>query len=116
MLPPVPPRVKLGRMMAGIPVSATIALASSRSWATPDAGTPRPIRSMAARNSSRFSAFWIAFTSAPISSTPWRSSTPTSASDIARLSAVCPPIVGSTASGFSARMIFSTASMVIGSI
>ena len=33
MLPPVPPRVKLGRMIAGMPVSNTIRRASSREWA-----------------------------------------------------------------------------------
>ena len=53
---------------------------------------------------------------APISSTPYFSSTPFSASFIATLSAVCPPIVGSSASGRSRAMIFSTHSGVTGSM
>ncbi len=47
---------------------------------------------------------------APISSTPWRASAPFAASCIAVLSAVWPPMVGSSASGFSRAMIFSTIS------
>ena len=53
--------------------------------------------------------------SAPISSTPYRSSTPASCSATAVLSAVWPPSVGSRASGRSLAMIFSTISGVIGS-
>jgi len=45
-----------------------------------------------------------------------RASAPDFASAIAVLSAVCPPIVGRRASGFSLAMIFSTKSGVIGSI
>lgn len=53
--------------------------------------------------------------SAPISSTPYLSSTPASCSATAVLSAVWPPSVGSSASGRSLAMIFSTMSGVIGS-
>ena len=75
-----------------------------------------PIRAIASRNLSRSSARSITSARAPISSTPWRASAPEAASAIAVLSAVCPPIVGSRASGFSRAMIFSTTSGVIGSI
>ncbi len=46
----------------------------------------------------------------------WRSSTPLSASSRAQLSAVWPPIVGSTASGFSLAMMRSTVCQLIGSM
>ena len=48
--------------------------------------------------------------------TPWRASTPRSASFMATFSAVCPPIVGSSASGFSRSMTSSTNSGVTGSM
>ena len=51
----------------------------------------------------------------PITSTPCRSSTPALASASVRLSAVCPPTVGSTASGCSRAMIASRYSGVSGS-
>ena len=58
--------------------------------------------------------------SAPISSTPYRSSTPRSCSAIAVFSAVCPPRVASTASTGNraawSAMTFSTNSAVIGSM
>ena len=53
---------------------------------------------------------------APISSTPYFSSTPLSARSSAQLSAVCPPMVGNSASGFSLAMIFSTVCQLIGSM
>ena len=53
---------------------------------------------------------------APISSTPSSFSLPERCSAIAVLSAVCPPMVGSTASGFSLAMMRATTSGVIGSI
>jgi hypothetical protein len=48
------------------------------------------------------------FGAAPIISTPYFSSTPSLNSASAVLSAVCPPIVGSTASGRSFSMILAT--------
>ena len=68
-------------------------------------GVRRPISSMAVRNSRRSSARWMAFSSAPIISTSQRSSTPAPLSSMARLSAVCPPSVGSRASGRSTSMM-----------
>ena len=53
---------------------------------------------------------------APISSTPYFSSMPFLRSDSAQLSAVWPPIVGSSASGRSFSMILATISGVIGSM
>ena len=69
-----------------------------------DSAADRPRRS--SLNSCRSSPRWIASTSAPISSTPYCSSTPLSCSAIAAFSAVCPPRVGSSASGRSFSMIF----------
>ncbi len=53
---------------------------------------------------------------APISSTPKRSSVPSLTSAIATLSAVCPPIVGSKASGRSRSITLRTHSGVTGSM
>ena len=74
------------------------------------------MRSIASPNCLRSSAIAIARAVAPISSTPCFSSTPRSDSAIATLSAVWPPIVGSSASGFSRSMISSTNSGVTGSM
>ena len=75
----------------------------------------QPISRIASRNFSRSSATMIASICAPISLTPYFSSVPFSLSATARLSAVCPPTVGSTASGRSRAMIFSRNSGVSGS-
>jgi len=56
----------------------------------------------------RSSAVAMAVASAPINSTPWAASTPDSDSAMARLSAVCPPSVGRSASGFSRSMMRSS--------
>ena len=61
-------------------------------------GVASPIRAIASRKSSRSSAMSIAAALAPIISTPNFSSTPILFSDSAQFSAVCPPIVGSSAS------------------
>ena len=104
-------------MMSGmVPISAATLRASSIVCATPDLGTSRPILIIASLNLSRSSPFSIASAFAPISLTPWRSSAPLRTSSMAVLSAVWPPSVGRRASGFSAMMIFSTTSAVIGSM
>ncbi len=86
---------------------------------TERADSPWPILALTASttplNSSRSSPLLIASTSAPISSTPYFSSVPAACREIAVLSAVWPPRVGSRASGRSLAMIFSTNSGVIGS-
>jgi hypothetical protein len=128
MPPPVPPSVKLGRITIG----------SRRRRLARDAllhrhgvlervgdarlAEPRPMPVIASLNCSRSSAFWMACSLAPIISTPCRSRTPWCARSSAQLSAVCPPIVGSSAirsPGCSARsfsMIFSTTCQVMGSM
>ncbi len=78
-------------------------------------GTSRPSSIMASWNSCRSSATLMAGMEAPISFTPYLSSTPASCSATARLSAVCPPTVGRIASGFSRAMMRSTTSTVSGS-
>ncbi len=85
---PLPPRMKLGRTMMGKPISAAISSASSSEWAKPERGTSRPMSSMAALKRSRSSAVAMASGRAPITSTPERSSTPSSASCMVRLRAV----------------------------
>ncbi len=116
MPPPVPPSVKLGRMIAGSPIASSAAQPSSMLCAIAERGLSSPMLSIASRNLSRSSAFSIASALAPISSTPSRSSVPSFASASAVFSAVCPPIVGRTASGLSFSMILATNSGVIGSI
>ena len=71
---------------------------------------------MASLNFWRSSPFSMASAFAPINFTPYRSRIPAFTRSIAALSAVCPPRVGSSASGFSAAMIFSMISTVIGSM
>ena len=103
-------------MTAGRPVSSSTREASSSERAVPLFGMSRPMRIMAARNSSRSSALSIAAALAPISSQPSSASVPFSVSAFAMLSAVCPPIVGSSASGRSFSMILRTKAGVIGSM
>ena len=79
-------------------------------------GVINPIFFIAVLKSSLSSAFLIAFNDAPISSTLYFFNIPDSAKSIATLRAVCPPIVGKSASGFSFIIIFVTISGVIGSI
>src|SRR5438445_227175 len=71
----------------------TTALASSNDVAYPERGTASPMRSMACLNSLRSSAFLMAAILAPISSTPKRSSVPSSLSAPARFSAVSPQLL-----------------------
>ena len=116
MPPPVPASVKDGRMIAGKPISACAAQASSIVRTMRERGLSSPIASTASRKRWRSSAFSITSASAPIISTPYFSSTPFLASAMAAFSAVCPPIVGRSASGFSCAMMVSMKSGVIGSI
>ena len=112
---PTPPSVNDGRMIDGKPVLRTSDCASSSDRAYPLSGTPMPISFIASRNLSRSSATSMASTDAPMSSTPCRASAPFFASAMARFSAVCPPTVGSSASGRSRAMIASTMSGLSGS-
>ena len=106
MPPPVPPSVNDGRMTAGKPMLLLHLRAPPRGCArSPERAEPSPMRVIASLNISRSSALSIAFFDAPISSTSNLSSTPSRARSSAQLSAVCPPIVGSSASGRSRSMI-----------
>ena len=67
-------------------------------------------------NRSRSSALRIASADAPISRHPYFSSAPDSASASPTFSPVCPPRVGSKASGRSTAMICSTTAGVTGSM
>ncbi len=116
MPPPVPPSVNDGRSTAGKPMVACTSSACSRLCAIPERAEPRPMRVIAALNFSRSSALSIAFFDAPISSTSNLVSTPSRARSSAQFSAVCPPIVGSSASGRSRSMIVATICQVIGSM
>ena len=98
---PAPPRMKLGRIMRGKPIRSPTAMASSRDRANPEAGTSRPISSMAVLKRSRSSAVLMASALAPIISTPLASRTPRSKRAMARFRPVWPPRVGNRASGFS---------------
>ena len=107
--------VKLGRMTTGRPSSSTVDSTSFIEWHTRERGTSPPARATISLNSWRSSPRRIASMFAPISSTRYFSSTPASCSATAVFSAVCPPSVGSSASGLSRAMTASTNSGVIGS-
>ena len=81
-----------------------------------DCAVSRPISRIAFRNSSRSSAMSIAWREAAIISTPYFSSTPSRTRSSAVLSAVCPPMVGSSASGRSFSMMRATAFAFTGSM
>ncbi len=115
MPPPTPPIVNDGRMMTGKPTLSTAAIASSIDLTYQLSGTSAPISFIASRKRRRSSATLIDSICAPISSTPYFSSVPFSPSATARLSAVWPPTVGSTASGRSFSMIWARTSGVSGS-
>jgi hypothetical protein len=115
MPPPVPPSVKLGRTMHGKPIRAANSCPRCKLLMSCDSGVSRPILRIASLNRSRSSAFLMASILAPISSTPYFSSIPASASSTARFSPVCPPTVESSASGRSRRMISSRYGTVSGS-
>ena len=102
--PPWPPSVKAGRIATGSwssPPSATRASSGVRTIT--ERGTRRPTEAIASPKASRSSAVWIALAEAPINSISSSARTPACSSSIARLSAVCPPSVGSSASGRSRR-------------
>ena len=121
MPPPVPPRVKAGRMMAGRPICASASFAacmrsSSLAPCTMALGAVGwPMRSHISRKSSRSSAILIAESGVPRRRIGCRLKTPASSSATAMLSAVCPPSPASSPSGFSRSMMRSITSTVSGS-
>ena len=70
---------------------------------SPSAARAGPTEAIACPNASRSSAVWMALAEAPISSISSSASTPACSSSMARLRAVWPPSVGSSASGRSRR-------------
>ena len=101
-------------MMIGKPISSAAASASSILYAYIEKGRSIPILIIASLKAERSSPLLIASGFAPKNSIP--SSIPFSCILIATLSAVCPPIVGRTASTFSSWMIRSIISSLIGSM
>ena len=116
MPPPVPPSVNDGRTIAGNPTTSAARSAASTSVQNTARGISSPIFAIACANSPRSSAFSIAATLAPISWTPNSLRTPRFSSSSAQLSAVCPPIVGNTASGRSRSITRRTLSHSTGSM
>ena len=114
--PPVPPSVKEGLMITGSPILLRLERAFFNDWETKDFGVFKPILCIAFLNLSLSSAFDIASSSAPISSTPYSSRNPDSETSSETFRAVWPPMVGRSASGFSFLIIFFKISSVIGSM
>ena len=114
--PPLPPMVNEGRIMVGKPTSFCTPHASSIECAIPERAEPRPIFVIASLNLERSSALSIASGVAPINSHLYFSSTPCLCKSNAQFNAVCPPIVGKIASGFSFAMMRSKICQVIGSM
>ena len=109
MPPPEPPIVKLGRMIAGSFVRSRISRASATVVAMPEARHLEP--DLLHRRAEELSVLGLVDRLEVRADQLRRrtsSSTPASARAIARFSAVWPPIVGSSASGFSRAMICST--------
>ncbi len=103
-------------MMVGKPTIACTCFASSKECASAERGDARPIVAIAFLNFSRSSALSIASFFAPIISTLNLSRTPSRARSSAQFNAVCPPMVGSSASGRSFSMMRATICQVIGSM
>ncbi len=116
MPPPVPPSVNEGRMTQGRPTSSRAWRASSIVWTTLLFGTSSPMRIIASLKSCRSSALRMTSGCAASRTTPYFARTPRRSSSSATLRPVCPPMVGSSASGRSFAMICSTVSAVIGSM
>ena len=112
---PVPPNVYEGLITKGNPMRCAISFPSKNELAVADGATPMPISIINWRNFSRFSVISIAAISTPIICTPYFFQISISSALMQRLSAVCPPIVGSTASIFCSCNIFTMLWVVSGS-
>ena len=112
--PPVPPKVKEGRITIGKPISCANSFPSNNELAVLACATGTPNRIIHWRNSSRSSALSIALISTPIKRTLNRSQTPNSSHSLAKFKAVCPPMVGNTASISHSSKISSILSTVKG--
>ncbi|MNY21068.1 hypothetical protein D3C86_1545870 [compost metagenome] len=85
-------------------------------WAMPEIGQARPMSFIALSKRERSSALSMVSALAPIISTPNFSRMPCFSRASAQFSAVCPPMVGSRASGRSFSMILATVDHLIGSM
>ena len=102
-------------MIAGRPTSGSTSIAASKLFTRCERGDFRPILSIASRKRRRSSALSMTSPLAPIISTPNFSSVPSRSSARPVLRAVCPPMVGSRASGRSRSITLATIAGVIGS-
>ena len=91
-------------------------MASSTEFTVALSGTGSPISMISFLNKDLSSAFFIVSMGVPSGLTLYLSSMPASASSTARLSPVCPPIVGSKPSGRSLSIILTSTSAVSGSM
>ena len=114
--PPDPPKVKEGLIIAGNPIFLNTFFEFEKELSISDFGKSSLISLIAFLKRALSSAFDIADAFAPINSTLYFLSVPFFSIVIAVFNAVCPPIVGRIAQGFSFLIIFSTISGVIGSI
>ncbi len=103
-------------MTQGKPTVAWISCACGSECATAARGHSSPISRMALRNSSRSSAMSMASRDAAINSTPCLASTPSRTRSSAVFSAVWPPMVGSSALGFSFSMMRASVRQLMGSM
>ena len=112
--PPDPPKVNEGLITMGSPICCANSFPSSSELAVFASATGTPSAIIHFLNNSRSSALSIALISTPINRTLNRSHIPNSSPSLARLSAVCPPMVGSTASISFSSSICSMLSTVSG--
>ena len=96
--PPVPPRVNDGRITNGKPITCANSFPSKKLLATLLGATAMPIFTINCLNNSLSSAVLIAATSTPIILQLYCSQMPSSSASLHRFNAVCPPMVGKTAS------------------
>ena len=112
--PPVPPSVYEGRITKGKPIFCAASLPSKKELAIKEGATSNPMSIMCRRKASRFSVNSMAAMSTPIMRTPYFSQTPSLSASIARFKAVCPPMVGNTASILRSSKICTMLSTVSG--
>ena len=96
--PPVPPKVNDGRITNGNPITCANSFPSKKLFATRLGATAIPIFTINCLNCSLSSAKSIAATSTPIMRQLYCFHNPISSASLHKFNAVCPPIVGSTAS------------------
>ena len=103
---PPPPKINEGLSINGNPISSLAATPSSIDLTYSACNVLIPALSIALLKSHLFSAISIDFAEAPKSKISFLSNTLSFSNSIDKLSAVCPPNVGKTASGCSISIIF----------